>query len=523
MALVPPIPIDLNTGAQRGTAKVILIGLDSADQHLVEQWCESGDLPVLRRLRDRGAYGPLSGFAAMADDTLWASFYTGLSPGQHGRYFWNYPERGTYQRRLYRDRNPPLKPFWVQLSQSGLRSAIIDVPKCPLVTELNGVQVADWLVHGRDYLETCSWPVELAGNLLRRFGDDRTDRVDQDWLCRMHSLPHHELEALQQHLLDGLTKKTALACELLEENWDLFLIVFKEAHCIGHQGWPVLDPAGGAQSPGSNANLVKRIYQALDRAIGEIARKAGPETTLIVFSDIGMARNYTGEHLLDQVLLRLEGKIATLGQRTKLAARRAPRKLHALITGGTGSTPANRLAFQVEHNEISGAIRINLFGREPAGIVRPGEDYERICNRITQELLALRVPETGQPLVETVLRTDKAYPGEHRSELPDLFVIWSRRSPITGAQSHSLGTLSLPPPAYRTGNHTEGGFYLGVGPRVLPGRDSGPASIIDLAPTVATLLNTCLSSAEGMPIRCLCDGSAPVSWLDLERSKLANE
>ncbi len=499
-----------------GTAKVILIGLDSADQQLVQQGCDSGALPVLRGLRDRGAYGLLGGFAAMADDALWASFYTGLSPGQHGRYFWNYPEQGTYERRLYRDRNPSLKPFWAHLSQAGLRSAIIDVPKCPLVTELNGVQVADWLVHGRDHVETCSWPVELAGDLLRRFGDDRTDRVDRDWLCRMHSLQRNELDALEQHLLDGLEKKTAFACELLEENWDLFLIVFKEAHCIGHQAWHLLDPAGGTHSLGSSANSVQRIYQALDRAIGEIARRAGPETTLIVFSNLGMAANYTGEHLLDEVLRRLESKIATPWQRTRLAGRRAPRKLRALIRGGAESnlTPANRLAFQVAHNEISGAIRINLFGREPAGIVLPGEEYERICSLLTEELLALRVPETGERLVEAVLRTDQAYPGEHRNELPDLFVIWSRQGPISGAQSRSIGALCSPAPAYRTGNHTLGGFYIGVGPRTLPGRDLGPASIIDLAPTVATLLHTCLPRAEGMPIRSLCEGSARRSRLE---------
>ncbi|HTS47251.1 MAG TPA: alkaline phosphatase family protein [Bryobacteraceae bacterium] len=488
-------------------AKVILIGLDSADQQLVDQWCDSGDLPLLRSLRDRGAHGLLSGFAGLVDDALWASFYTGLSPGQHGRYSWNFMQPGTYQRRMYRDCDRPLQPFWVHLSQCGLRSAIIDVPKCPLVAELNGVQVADWLVHGRDYLETCSWPAELAAELLRCFGDDRTDRVDRDWLCRTHSLPLHELEALQQHLLDGLQKKTVFACELLKENWDLFLIVFKEAHCIGHQAWHILE---GASSLPSKANAVKTIYQALDRAVGEIARRSGPETTLILFSNLGMAPNYTGEHLLDQVLQRLETKIATLRQQTQLAARRAPGKLRALITGDASSdpTPANRLAFQVQHNEISGAIRINLIGREPDGIVRPGPDYERICNQLAEELLALRVPETGEPLVETVLRTDQAYPGEHRSDLPDLFVIWSRRGPITGAQSPSIGTLSSAPPAYRTGNHTQGGFYFGVGPGALPGRNLAPASIIDLAPTVAALLNTRLPRAEGAPIRSLCEGDS---------------
>ena len=197
--------------------------------------------------------------------------------------------------------------------------------------------------------------------------------------------------------------------------------------------------------------------------------------------------------------------------RIKLAARRASGKLRALITSAAASdpTPANRLAFQVQHNEISGAIRINLFGREPAGIVLPGQDYERLCNRLTEELLALRVPGTGEPLVEKVLRTDQAYPGDRRGDLPDLFVIWSRRGPITGAQSPSVGTLSSPAPDYRTGNHAQGGFYFGVGPRTQPGRDLAPASIIDLAPTVAALLNTRLPGAEGAPIRSLCEGNAP--------------
>src|SRR5579885_2797074 len=174
--------------APHAKVKVILIGLDSADRQLVERWCESGDLPVLRSMRDRGAYGLLEGFTAMADDAVWASFYTGVSPGRHGRYYWNYPEQGTYKRALYRDHSSPIQPFWTHLSRSGLRTAIIDVPKCPLSSGLNGISIADALVHARDYIETCSWPPALADEVLRRYGEDWTDRVDRGWLCRLHSL-----------------------------------------------------------------------------------------------------------------------------------------------------------------------------------------------------------------------------------------------------------------------------------------------------------------------------------------------
>lgn len=500
-----------------GAAKVIAIGLDAADRRLVERWCDSGDLPVLQSLRERGAYGHLTGFPALGDDATWASFYTSVSPGRHGRFFWQFIERGMYQGRLCRDLKLPVEPFWAALSQAGRRVAAIDVPKCPLVTGFNGIQVADWHVHGRDYPETCSWPPELAGKLLSRFGDDRTDRAGTDeWLCWLQSLPENRFAEFQSYLLEGLKKKAQFASELLEqENWDLFLVVFKEAHCIGHQAWHLTESLteGGAKARAEDP--VKEIYRALDSAIGEIVKHAGPETTVMVFSDIGMDSNETAEHFLDQILQRLESRLVTPRQRARLAARRMKRKIRSAIRRSRKTAPrdprSDRLAYQVEHNEISGAIRINLAGREPAGRVLPGAEYERLCKALTNELLALRDPTTGDQLVEAVVAASEVYAGENRHRLPDLFAVWRRNAPITGAKSRLLGTLAAADPGYRTGNHVLGGFYVGAGPAVFPGQHHRPASIMDLAPTIARLLNAGLAGREGKPIPELCGewNSAP--------------
>ena len=496
--------------ARAGAAKVIVIGLDGADRRLVERWSDTGDLPVLQSMRARGAYGHLTGFPALGDDSTWASFYTSVSPGRHGRYFWQYLDRGTYEGRLCRHLKLPVEPFWAALSQSGLRVAVLDVPKCPLTTGLNGIQIADWLVHGRDYTETCSWPPELAETLLNRFGDDQTDRAGtNEWLCWLQSLPEDKIAVFRNYLLDGLKKKTEFASELLEEdNWDLFLVVFKEAHCIGHQCWHLTESSGEADKTGLADDPVKEIYRALDSAIGEIIRHAGPETTVIIFSDIGMDSNETAEHFLDQILQRLETRLATPRQRARLAARRMKRKILS-ITGGSGKRTrkdprADRLAYQVEHNELSGAIRINLIGREPAGTVLPGAEYEKLCKSLTNELLALRDPRTGDQLVESVVSAREVYPGENQHRLPDLFAVWAREGPIIGAISGLVGTLTAADPGYRPGNHVLGGFYVAAGPTVLPGHHHGPASIMDLAPTVARLLNTRLADREGKLIPELC-------------------
>ena len=484
-----------------------MIGLDSADRGLVDQWCDSGELPVLRSMIERGAYGRLASPPAMGDDGTWASFSTAVSPGRHGRYFWQSLVQGAYTLAMSRDEAWPEEPFWAALSRSGLRVAVLDVPKCPLVAGLNGVQLADWQVHGRDYARTLSWPQELAESVLGRFGDDGTDQMSEDWLCWLHALPDAKLEVFESRLLEGLAKKTLLVSELLaQDDWDLFLVVFKEAHCVGHQCWHLLEKADDTGPEGRRATPVKAIYQALDSTIGEIAGQSGPGTTVIVFSDLGMGPNHTGEHLLDRVLCRLERRLATPRQRARLMTRRIHERLTFRRRRGedAGRSRAGRLAYQVEHNEISGAIRINLTGREPAGIVSPGREYDDCCRRLTEELLALRDPRTGDALVESVVPAARIYPGPCQDRLPDLFAVWARTGPITGAQSPAIGRLMSDPPGFRPGNHVPGGFYIGVGPAVTPGRRGEPASIMDLGPTVARLLRTPLLDRDGRPVPELC-------------------
>jgi predicted AlkP superfamily phosphohydrolase/phosphomutase len=111
--------------------RVIVIGLDSADRNLVRQWCDSGDLPFLRAIRDRGISGVLTTPPGLGDDAVWASFYTGVGPGRHGRYHHRQLQSGSYRVDNFRDVRR--KPFWDVLSRAGGRlpsSMFPSVPCC---------------------------------------------------------------------------------------------------------------------------------------------------------------------------------------------------------------------------------------------------------------------------------------------------------------------------------------------------------------------------------------------------------
>lgn len=209
-----------------------------------------------------------------------------------------------------------------------------------------------------------------------------------------------------------------------------------------------------------------------------------------------MSANETGEHFLDEALTRLEPRLITWRQRLrKLFRPEAARKGRA-----------GRLAFQWEHNEISGAIRFNLIGREPLGLVGPGVEQDRLRRQLASELLALRDPDSGRPVVRSVLDSRNEFRGEEEDRLPDLFAVWERSGPIVGACSPALGVLRAGPHPYRPANHVPGGFCVAAGPCIAASTEGLEASLLDVAPTVARMLGVELQGRDGSPIEGLTLG-----------------
>ena len=328
--------------------------------------------------------------------------------------------------------------------------------------------------------------------MIARFGDDATD-VDEgpDRRCSKHALATDEVEPFLAELERSIERKCAATEWLLARGgWDLFLTVFKESHCVGHLCWSAF---GETQEP------LRRIYRALDTAIGHLVERVAAATPVIVFSSLGMEANHSGEHLLDTVLEKLERHIAPRRTVLRRMRERLRREQNGALTE-RGRARAARVAYTVDHNEGSGAVRVNVAGREPRGMVRRGRELDELCDRLTNELLALTDPEDGHPIVERVLRSDRVYVGAHLDELPDLLVVWRRNAPIRGAASAAIGEVRVPAPNRRPGNHVEGGILFARGPAI--GRDVQlpRADIVDLAPTLAAQVGVRLEDVDGRAI-----------------------
>lgn len=493
--------------------RLLFVGLDAADPTLVTRWMDEGLLPNLAQLRESGLSGPTHTSPGLYTGALWPSFSTGLTPGRHGTYYEQQLVPGSYRIAA----RPPAEaggaPFWDELARCGARVGVFDVPKSFVSPGGAALQICNWGTHDAE-TDPCSWPPALISEIEVRHGISPFRRCD--WIARRTQSEKILLHAL----LRRIETKLQITTELLARGpWDLFLVAFGDSHCAGHQLWHLHDPAHPRHDARLAACLgdpLATVYRALDRAVGKILSQAGAATTAIVLCSHGMGAHYDATFLMDEILRRIEGRREPLSRALLDRARRLWRRLPVTLTESVhglakrihhapdAADRAMRRCFAVPTNANCAGIRINLRGREPAGRVAPGAEYDAFVAELTHELHQLVHPETGRPLVRQVLATAQLFPGERSHLLPDLLVQWNREVPIAGAVSPRIGWLAREDTGTRrSGDHRAGGLFLARGPGVAARRLHTPVATEDFAPTIAALLGVVLPDLDGTPIAAL--------------------
>jgi len=487
--------------------KVLFIGLDSADPGLLAQGCDAGWLPVLQNLRRHGTWAPVRVPRGFGNGAIWPSFFTGVNPGRHGRYFYRQIEPGTYDiKNFVEDTDFKHRPFWEHLSQAGRKVAIIDMIKAPLAKYINGIQLNDWMTHDRNG-PVRSLPTKLASDVIARYGSDPFDGETDTPSERSAD----EYKIFRDAMIDRVHIKTTL-CEdyLKQDSWDLFMATFSDPHDIAHQCWHLHDPTHpmyDAQWTERFGDPVKDVYMALDSAIGRLLDCVGPQTTALVFGGPGMGPDYTGNFLFDQLLRRLDGRPdrdrnlipnAIVSRVRPAALQRLGERINHAKHMFSWS---RRKCFSIPHNENAGAVRINVVGREPAGRVKPGAEYEAVCDSLTEDLLALINVDTGTPVIKEVIRVSDECHGSYVQALPDLLAVWAREAPIRAVASPKTGIVrGTPVIGARTGDHNSDCVFFAQGPRIARRGPTDPIAVENIAPTITSLLGLALPDCDGSPI-----------------------
>jgi predicted AlkP superfamily phosphohydrolase/phosphomutase len=468
-------------------SKVLFIGIDAGDKDLVLRWADEGVLPTFGRLLAESAWGITKNPPGLFVGAIWPSFSTGTSPARHGRYSPRQIKPGVYASKRFSSAQLQGSLFWEDLSRAGRRSAVIDVPRIRLAKDLNGIQLFNWLSHDPEPEGFTSSPSHLADEVVSRFGANPMERCDGKRSAAGDYLHLREL------LRARVRQKARLSRHFLSQGgWDLFLTVFTEAHCMGHQTWHLQDPGHpqyDAALADASGNALREVYREIDSAVGEILGDAGPDTAVFVLASHGMGPHYDGTAVLDKMLVRLEERYDPFMRWRKKADR--------ADADWEERRFEHRLCYKVPNNNAYGSIRINLKGREPRGRVRPGADCRKFCDRLIRDLEAFTRADTRERIIRRVYRIEELYPGEETGHLPDLIVEWNRSAPIERVYSPKTGVVEGFYKGCRTGDHKPDGLFFAKGPGFRAGRLETPVSVMDFAPTISEFLNVPLPAVQG--------------------------
>ena len=493
-------------------AKVLVIGLDAATFDLILPWAAEGTLPHLAALLDRGAHGPLKSVPNQNSLAAWTTFMTGKNPGKHGVYWFYDHKPGSYDFRFLNGGDITEPRFWELASEAGKRVCVMNVPMTYPARPLNGVLVA-----GMDAPDESSpgfaYPPEIATELAAG-----GYLIDTNILGYARSGRREQAIAATRQVID---RRAWAAEQLLRRGpWDLFAVVFTALDRIQHGFWQ--GPGTGADAFASPATTVsatvKAFYAHLDGVIGRLCAMAGDDATVMLVSDHGMGANPLSNMYLNPWLESLglfcpaeaagrgalnRGARYLLRRASSLAdglfSKRMRRRLMRLLPGGREGlvgklhrVPCDWARTKAYADYIQPGIWVNLRGREPQGIVEPGEGYEALRSFLIDHLSRCRDIEKGEPIVQGVYRREEVYAGPCVDRAPDLHIEWNYNGLVRGyayendaGQSIAVGTASdVVERRNISGDHRPYGILMLAGPGVRPGRRIAGRSLADIAPTL---------------------------------------
>lgn len=129
---------------------LVIIGLDGCEWKLINPWIETGELPVLARIKKEGVYARMVSTIPPITAPALTSFMTGLNPDNTGiTGFLNFGE-GLIS---YNDIQAPC--IWDFLGEAGIRSCVVGLRLTYPPKTINGIMLSGGLLRtsGNDYIK----------------------------------------------------------------------------------------------------------------------------------------------------------------------------------------------------------------------------------------------------------------------------------------------------------------------------------------------------------------------------------
>jgi predicted AlkP superfamily phosphohydrolase/phosphomutase/tetratricopeptide (TPR) repeat protein len=286
--------------------KLLLVGWDAADWQLMHPLIDSGRMPHLKRLVERGTIGNLQTLQPVLSPILWTSIATGKRGYLHGVHGFVEPTPDGTALRPTASSTRQCKALWNILAQSDKRCQALGWYASHPAENINGVCVSQ-LFHvapasatpdnwppqpnavfppelAQDLAELRFHPAEVTASMLLQFVPQaaQLDQRDPEVQRLLRALAWRLAECISLHSLT-----TAL---MEEQPWDFCTAYYDTIDRIGHDFMVFHPPRMDNVRPDLYEpfkGVVNAMYEFHDQMLGRLVELAGPEAHIMIVSDHG--------------------------------------------------------------------------------------------------------------------------------------------------------------------------------------------------------------------------------------------
>jgi predicted AlkP superfamily phosphohydrolase/phosphomutase len=384
--------------------KLFVLSLDGTPYTLLQQALRKDFMPNLAHLSREGSLVQMDSLIPTISSVAWATFATGVNPAQH--HIFGFVDRDPNGHLTIPNASHlQAKTLWQYFDERGLHSVWINLPIAYPPAKLKGVMISGFL--GTD-LNDCVHPAALLAHLKKL-----NYVIDPDpWLART------DRAAFIKELFHALRPRREITLHLLSQPWDFFMLHVMETDRLHHFFWDAKDDVHSA----FHADFWN-LYAQIDQLIGSVLTALPNETEFMMLSDHGFCA------------LKQEVDLNAYLQDTGFLRYRndKPQDLNDLH-------PQTR-AFSL----LPGRIYVNLKERESQGSVS-ASDYERVRTELSETLLRLKEPRTGESVINKTIKREELYHGAHIDRAADLIAVpnagYDLKAKLTGAKLFDQGAIN---------------------------------------------------------------------------------
>ncbi len=299
---------------ERLAKKLLIVGWDAADWMMIDPLIASGKMPNLAGLISRGVRSDLSTLEPRLSPLLWTSIATGKTPDKHGILNFVEPKPDGSGLRISSSTSRRTKALWNILSQNDMTTNVVGWYATHPAEPIRGSVVSNMLQEGEPSGATVAWSLPAATvhplslEPLIAASRQRANATPQAVLERF--VPALSAKSPADPRMATLAKLMAYAASIEQATtvamnsagWDLTMVFFDAIDTVGHHFMQYLPPRMEHVSEADVrmfGDVMPRVYQWHDEALGRLLKAAGPDTTVILLSDHGFHSNHLRPVLVD--------------------------------------------------------------------------------------------------------------------------------------------------------------------------------------------------------------------------------